>query len=111
MAMKKKAIIAYDEKLSLIRILFFGVFSIVLLSAFYLSLFPAEVQLSPSSQGISFETARSLLSTMGPEGIDWYCEKTPSYADKQGNTYGAVELEELKKILGNDALLKQEFCS
>lgn len=110
MAMKKKAIGSYNEKLSLIRILFFGVFFIVLLSAFYLSFFSTEMQFSPPTEGISFETASSLLSTMGQNGIDWYCEKTLSYMDKQGNTYGSTELKELKKILGNDALLREEFC-
>ena len=56
------------------------------------------------------EKARSLLLELGEDGIDWYCGKRENYIDAQGNNYGAVELNELKKILGNDKQLDEEFC-
>ena len=102
-----------SEGLSFIRVLYFGVFLIVLLSAVSLSLFSSnELQFSPpaSDSGMSYETASSFLQVMGQQGIDWYCGKTQTYIDKQGTAYGSIELIELKKILQNDDLLRQNFC-
>lgn len=98
------------EYLLVNRIFFFSVFIIILIGWMYLSFFSKEVSFNPSIEGMSPESALGLLKVMGEKGINWYCGKTASFTDSQGNSYGPVELEELKKILGNDDYLKEKVC-
>jgi hypothetical protein len=93
-----------------IKIFFLLIFLIVLLSFVYLKLTTTPISLSPDDSTMSFDNARVLLSAFPQEGIDWYCGKSPSFSDMQGNSYGEPELLELKKILGNDLLLDEEYC-
>lgn len=92
------------------RPLFLAIFFIVVLIAIYLSLQSSQILLNPEDTSLSLETARSILSKMIPEGIEWYCGRIESYVDEQGNIFNQKSLEELKKILGNDEQLREEFC-
>ena len=85
---------------------------VILLIILYFRFSPKPAQYSPplDESTLSFENSKALLSAFPPEGIDWYCGNTDSYTDAQGNVYGAKELEELKKILGNAQQLELEFC-
>ncbi len=77
----------------------------------YLMFFSSGILLGPSSDGsVSYESARSFLTDLGEQGIEWYCGRSQSFIDLQGNVYQSKELEELKKILGNEIQLRNEFC-
>ena len=110
--MKKKNI-AYKKHVSGMQALFLSVFIIVVFIAIYLSFFPSNVKLSPDETdeaAMPFPDAGSLLAKLGQEGIDWYCGERESYIDVAGNVYGQEELGELKRILGNEKMLRQKFC-
>ena len=97
-----------DIKYSLVLI---AVLLVVALISVYLAFFAPKTLLSPEAGTMSYENARSLLSDLGQEGIDWYCGKISEFTDKQGNLYNQKSLEELKKILGNEEQLRREFCN
>ncbi len=110
-SMKKKNIYSKKQIFN-VPAIFLGVFVIVILIAIYLSFFPS-IALSPDDideGAMPFAEASSLLAKLGPDGIDWYCGKRESFTDAQGNNYAQKELEELKRILGNEKRLMQEFC-
>ena len=92
------------------RPLFLAIFFIVVLIALYLSLQSSQILLNPEETSLNLETARSILSKMSQEGIAWYCGRIEYYVDEQGNNFDQRSLTELKKILGNDEQLKEEFC-
>ena len=93
-----------------LKALYLAVFLIVVAASIYLSFFPS-ISLSPEEDtGASLADASKFLSKLGKDGIDWYCGKTESFTDEQGNYYGSKELVELKKILGNERRLMEEFC-
>jgi|SRR3989344_2412416 len=108
--MKKETIKSPKDYLLVGRIFFFSVFLVVLISWVYLAFFSTDISFSPPTEGMGPESALGLLNGMGQQGIDWYCEKAASFKDSQGNTYGPIELEELKKILGNEDYLKESVC-
>ncbi len=98
------------KNLTTIRILFLGVFSLVVITGIYLSFSTSKLLLSPEQKGLSYESARFYISKLGQDGIRWYCGTTESYTDTNGNQYGSRELNELKRIIGNDERLHAEFC-
>ncbi len=98
------------KNLTTIRVLFFGVFSIVILAAIYLTINSSLISLSPQEGFLSYENAAVSISELGPDGIRWYCGFSDNFTDKNGNQYGSKELEELRKVLGNDMKLYKEFC-
>ena len=98
------------------KIIFIIIIAIVVLIAIYLAFFAKKgLQYSPpiesSKTVLSYANSRELLAILEQEGIDWYCGKSKSYTDAKGNVYGAKELEELKKILGHEEELRNEFCN
>lgn len=93
-----------------IKILFLGVLAIVLIVALYLMSVSSGILLSPD-EGISFESAKSYIIGLGPNGVDWFCGKKEFYTDTNGKQYGAKSLEELKRILGNEMRLISALCS
>jgi photosystem II stability/assembly factor-like uncharacterized protein len=106
--MKKKI---KNKNIPNINILFFGVLAVVAFASLYLAYLSPTVLLSPDSESaMPLAAAKALLSAFPPEGIGWYCGDRETYTDAQGNTYGRTELEELRKILGNDFDLELEFC-
>ena len=107
----KKVEIIQKKKVPNVKALFLGVLVLVIFISIYLTFFPS-ISLSPEEEqsATSFVDASSFLSKLGQDGIDWYCGKRESFTDEQGNNYGAKELEALKKILGNERRLMEEFC-
>ncbi len=96
-----------------LKAIFLGVFIVIIFIAIYLSFFPSNITLSPNDTdevAMSFAEASSLLAKLGQDGIDWYCGKRESFTDEQGNNYAQKELEELKRILGNEKRLREKFC-
>lgn len=97
-----------------ITLIFFSmILLIIIIVAFYLAFFnTTAVQLSPNEEGagFSYENARALVIALGNEGISWYCGKTATFEDSQGNSYGAKELAELKRVLGHAEDLEKELC-
>lgn len=94
-----------------IRAIFISVFFIIIFIALYLAFLAPSVSFSPEDETVmSFNNARSLLSALGKDGIDWYCGKITTFNDAKGNLYGQKELEELKRLLGNNEKLRDEFC-
>lgn len=108
--MKKDTIKSPGDYLLVGRIFFFSIFLIILISWFYLVFFSIEISFSPPTEGMGPESALGLLNEIGQQGIDWYCGKAASFRDSQGNIYGPIELEELKKILGNEDYLNERVC-
>lgn len=97
-----------------IRIFFLSILLIVAVSYLYVSFFDnsgESVSYSPSTSILSTENAKELVMALGPEGVDWYCGRADNYVDSKGNTYGAKELAELKRILGSTEVLEKEICS
>ena len=68
------------------------------------------ILLGPKLEGISYEKAKSYIIDLGPGGVDWYCGKIDLFVDKNGNEYGQRELQELKRILGNEMLIRNDIC-
>ena len=100
------------EKRFVSYVLYFGVLVAIIFAALYLSFFSQPFQLGPAEDSIKdYSNARALLLKLGNQGINWYCGKIDSFADAQGNVYGARELVEMKRLLGNDERLSREFCS
>ncbi|MDO8508135.1 MAG: hypothetical protein Q7S27_00455 [Nanoarchaeota archaeon] len=108
--MKKRALKKEGVKTTE-KILFLSVPLIVFGIAIYLGFNSSNISLGPDEPGMSYESAVTLLRGLGNEGIEWYCGERNSFVDAQGNSYGDRELIELKKILGNDMRLFNEFCS
>ena len=98
------------EKRFVSYVLYFGILFAIILSAVYLSV-SQPFQLGPSEDSIKdYSNARALLLKLGNQGINWYCGKIESFSDAQGNVYGAKELVEMKRLLGNEERLRAEFC-
>ena len=107
--MKKRN--SYSRESRLIeKVFFLGVLIIVFIIAIFFSLNSTNILLSPD-ESMSYENAQASLSKLSQEGIEWYCGKKDNYVDSQGNIYGARELQELKRILGNDMKLRSDFCT
>ena len=100
------------EKRFVSYVIYFGILAAIIFSAIYLSYFSKPFQLGPAETDSikDYSNARALLLKLGNEGIDWYCGRIGSFADAQGNIYGIRELEEMKRLLGNEARLREEFC-
>src|SRR3989344_8021830 len=102
---------SYSRESRLIeKVFFLGVLIIVFIIAISLSLNSTAIFLSPD-ESMSYENAQASLSKLSQEGIDWYCGKRDNYVDSQGNVYGARELQELRRILGNEMKLRSDFCT
>lgn len=100
------------EKRFVSYVIYFGILVAIIFSAVYLFYFSQPYQLGPKEDSIrDYSNARALLLKLGDDGIDWYCGRIESFADAQGNAYGAQELVELKRLLGNENQLRAEFCS
>ena len=99
-----------QNNLFLTRLVLLGVLAVVAISAVYQMTISSGILLGPKFDGISYEKARSYITDLGPQGLDWYCGKANSFIDKNGNEYGQRELEELKRILGNEMRLRNDLC-
>ncbi len=100
-----------DNNKIISKSLFLGVLGIVFVIALYLMFASSGIFYSPVVDGISFENAKSYIIGLGPNGVEWYCGKREFFTDANGKQYGAKSLEELKRILGNEARLMSELCS
>ncbi len=99
------------ESLLVMRVFFLGIFGVVIIMGLTLMLNSNGVLFSPDEGStINYNGAVSILNNLGPDGVEWYCGNRESYTDPQGNSYGARELEELRRILGNEIRLRNEFC-
>lgn len=107
--MKKRNSYSRESKL-IEKIFFLGVLVIVFIVTIFLSLNSTNILLGPDESSMSYENAQASLSKLSPEGIAWYCGKKDNYVDSQGNVYGARALQELKRILGNEIKLRNDFC-
>ncbi|MBS3134180.1 hypothetical protein J4214_03030 [Candidatus Woesearchaeota archaeon] len=103
-----------NSKHKITLVFFLVVLLAIIVTASYLTFFnsSSSVQFGPTEEGagFSYENARALVVALGNDGIGWYCSKTPSFKDSQGNSYGAKELSELKRVLGHEEQLKKELC-
>ncbi len=92
------------------KIFYLGILGFVFVIAIYMALTSNTILFSPPETGMLYENAATILSGFKKDGIEWYCGYKESYIDNKENVYGLKELIELKKILGNDAELYNEFC-
>ncbi len=100
--MKKRPVHSHNSKKTknLLLLLIAGLL-VILLGILYVLNTSPNLQLSPASEGAGLDNAKSILNVLGPGGKDWYCGKTSTFKDLQGNVYTEKERAQLETALGS----------
>lgn len=82
---------------------------VIVLALMIVPYFKKGVQMSEEINIMTEQQARSLIYSIGENGVEWFCGQIPTITNKKGNVYGSAERAKLEEAIGYEN--KNKICS